>query len=130
MDEDERVSVATYLPRYQKELWAEHAEDLGMSQSEFVRTMVQAGRTDFDVPTTGAEADPTTDGDASTEADAFEPRVLAALKRNGALDWDDLVSALVDNVESDLENALEELQSDNAIRYSGREGGYVLVDDE
>ena len=50
MDEEAdtvRTSVRTYLPEYQKAKWEEHAEELGMSRSEFVRTMVQAGRRGF-----------------------------------------------------------------------------------
>lgn len=44
----ERVSVRTYVPAYQRDAWDEHAERLDMSRSEFVRTMVQAGREFFD----------------------------------------------------------------------------------
>ncbi|MFT4957036.1 MAG: hypothetical protein ACI9EZ_000344, partial [Halobacteriales archaeon] len=50
-DEDvdtERSVVKTYVPAYQKALWQRQAETLEMSQSEFVRTMVQAGRRGFD----------------------------------------------------------------------------------
>jgi len=44
---DDRRSVKTYVPEDQKAIWQDHADDLGMSQSEFVRTMVQAGRRGF-----------------------------------------------------------------------------------
>lgn len=45
--DDERKTAKTYIPAYQKEEWKEHADELGMSQSEFIRCMVQAGRKVF-----------------------------------------------------------------------------------
>ncbi|MCU4925160.1 DUF5805 domain-containing protein [Halobacteria archaeon AArc-dxtr1] len=124
MTDDERVAVKTYVPRYQKEAWSEHADTLEMSQSEFVRTMVQAGRRDFEIPSDGDSGEEATA--AADSDDAFGDRILAALDRNGALGWDELVEALVDDVEADLDRELERLQDENVIRYSGREGGYVL----
>ena len=44
----DRVVVKTTIPREQKERWAADAETLDMSQSEFIRTMVQAGRSAID----------------------------------------------------------------------------------
>ena len=41
---DERKVVKAYVPAYQKERWQEHADELGMNQSEFVKCMIQAGR--------------------------------------------------------------------------------------
>lgn len=125
MTDDESVSVKTYVPRYQKAAWSEHADALGMSQSEFVRTMVQAGRRDFEVPGSNGAS---TESQAETAAgdEEFDDRILAVLDRNGALGWDDLVEALVDDVEAELDQQLGRLQDENVIKYSGREGGYVL----
>ncbi|MDZ7730471.1 MAG: hypothetical protein U5K37_05470 [Natrialbaceae archaeon] len=50
MSESDRATVRTYIPAYQKDHWAEHADELNMSLSEFVRTMVQAGRSDLQIP--------------------------------------------------------------------------------
>ena len=123
----ERTSVKTYVPKYQKEEWADHAEELDMSQSEFIRTMVQAGRRDFDVPNmNGIES---TDEPAATDDD-FEDRIVTVLEQEGVLDWDGLVDRLIDDVEDDVDAALGQLQDENRIRYSGREGGYVLTNDE
>ncbi|RKD97084.1 DUF5805 domain-containing protein [Halopiger aswanensis] len=136
MTDDERVAVKTYVPRYQKETWEDHADDLEMSQSEFVRTMVQAGRSDFDVPSSGGDWDgkqSAADADAETTDAAgedFADRILEVLQREGVHDWDELVDALIDDVEDDLDAALQQLQDENEVRYSGREGGYVVVDDE
>ncbi|WP_247000515.1 DUF5805 domain-containing protein [Halosolutus gelatinilyticus] len=129
MTDDDRVAVKTYVPRYQKEHWREHADELEMSQSEFVRTMVQAGRREFEVPSAGestrTESAPEPDGD-----DEFDDRILAVLDRRGALGWDDLVDALIDDVEDELDATLQRLQDENLVRYSGRDGGYVLTNDE
>jgi len=126
MAADDRVSVKTYVPRYQKEVWMDHAEELGMSQSEFVRTMVQAGRSGFEVPATGA-SDPS--AEESADSSDLRDRVLGAIEREGPLDWDELVGVLTDGFETELEGALEELQASNEIAHRGREGGYVVVGD-
>ena len=132
-DGDERTSVRTYVPRYQKERWQSHAKELDMSQSEFVRSMVQAGRKGFEPPATES-------GDNSASADEMEPsssdatpggnglkdRVLETLADGDHYDWDQLLAALTDDIEQRLDETLKELQSDGRVRYSGRHGGYVL----
>ncbi|ESS06236.1 MAG: hypothetical protein A07HB70_01786 [uncultured archaeon A07HB70] len=121
--DDERVAVKTYVPAYQRETWRDHADDLGMSLSEFLRTMTQAGRRGFvdesapEPPTTGA--DPT--------GDAVETLILDAVD-SGHASWDDLVDAATDDVESRLDETLSRLQDEGRLRYSGREGGYVRTD--
>jgi len=158
-----RTAVKTYVPAYQKRLWADHADELGMSQSEFVRTMVQAGRSDFSPPeepagdaTAAPEREPakqSTDGHESAEteprsggatpgvqagetgrsqtgtdddSDDLTDSVLEVLDRNGVLSWDELVEAVTDDIERQLDDAVQELQDENAIRYSGHEGGYTV----
>ncbi|TYT61165.1 DUF5805 domain-containing protein [Natrialba swarupiae] len=118
----ERTSVSTYLPAYQKVEWESHAEELGMSQSEFVRTMVQAGRKGFD----SASEKPTSEG-SDPGGNALERRVLELLSTD-TYSWDELLDAVSDDIESRLDDAIGELQADNRIRYSGRHDGYVLVE--
>jgi hypothetical protein len=118
----EKVPVKTYVPAYQKEEWSDHADELGMSQSEFVRTMVQAGRRQFDV---GEKADAT---DADPGGNGLEDRVLDALDREGPMAFDDLVAALTDDVEERLERTIGTLQDSNDIRHSPRQG-YALAED-
>jgi hypothetical protein len=121
--ETDRVAVKTYVPRYQKEEWQSRAADLDMSQSEFVRTMVQAGKRDFDL-------DPaeTTSGDATPGGEGLKEQVLAVLRSEGPLGWEALVAELTGEFEEQLEEALGELQSENRIQYSGRRG-YTLNDE-
>ncbi|ELY42372.1 DUF5805 domain-containing protein [Natronorubrum sulfidifaciens] len=129
MADDDRVAVKTYVPRYQKERWQAQADALEMSQSEFVRTMVQAGRQEFEIPSDQSKTGPSAGTESATD-DEFADRILEVLDRKGVLGWDDLVEALVDDVEADLDAELQRLQDENTIRYSGRDGGYVLTTDD
>ena len=126
-----RAVVKAYVPAYQKERWREHANELGMSQSEFFRTMVQAGRRGF-----GGDHHETTDksGDerpASEDDDSggnpLEEHILAVLSDGEHHDWDAIVSALTEDIEDRIEEVLQSLQSENRVQYSGRHGGYSLV---
>lgn len=132
----ERTAVKTYVPAYQKEAWREHAADLDMSLSEFVRTMVQAGRRGFGADVAGeasAASGETRRADPAPAADGgrdLEERVVGALAGDGPLAWDDLLAAATGDVESRLEETLQALQADGRVQHNGRDGGYVLVDDE
>ena len=134
-DETERTVVKTYVPRYQKDIWTDHADELDMSQSEFVRTMVQAGRRGFDgggserpdPQGTSAEDGSPAESDSGGDGGLNE-RVLSVLDSEEYLDWESLVEALTGDIESRLEDALQELQSRDEVRYSGRHGGYTRVE--
>lgn len=119
----ERTVVKTYLPAYQKERWREHADELGMNQSEFIKSMVQAGRHRFDPANDSGR--PTSE-DETPGDDDLEERVLGVL-REGYCSWDDLVESLTEDLEDRLETTLERLQSENEVRYSGRRGGYTAT---
>lgn len=126
-----RTAVKTYVPAYQKEIWQTHADELGMSQSEFVRTMVQAGRRHFSTTETSPDvesAESKSGEEPSTDRSQLSERVRQQLSSEHALTWDELVAELTDDVESRLEETLDELQTQNAVKYSGRDGGYLLVE--
>lgn len=122
-EETERTEVKTYVPVYQKETWADHADRLDMSQSEFLRTMVQAGRRNFSV-----EPENDTSSTDTPGVEGFESRLLRTLEENGPMDWNELVESLTADVEEQLEKHLERLQSNDVVRYSGREGVYRIVE--
>jgi hypothetical protein len=135
-----RAVVQTYVPTYQKSSWQAHADELGMSQSEFVRTMVQAGRRLYDTDATlevgpagsgDGEADEgdsaSTDGRATAVGD-LESLVVSALADGEYLTWDELSEAVTGRLEERLDETLQELQSANRIQYSGRHGGYTLTE--
>ena len=103
----DRVSVQTYVPAGQRDRWREEADELDMSQAEYVRTMVQAGRRGFDLADGGDEpASP----DATPGVDGLKDRVLAVLEER-------------------LDETLGELQDENRVLHSGRQGGYTVVED-
>ena len=126
-----QARVQTYVPAYQKDEWQSHADELDMSLSEFVRSMVQAGRRGF----TGGSAGQSTasdvespggaDSDADPQGSRLEDRILSTLADGESYDWDELVGAVTDDLEAQLDEVLQELQARDEIRYSGRDGGYV-----
>jgi len=122
-----RAVVKTYVPAYQKDEWRRHAEELDMSQSEFVRTMVQAGRRGFLDPETSTSD--TDDGTPTTTGEDLATRVRTVLSTEEHLGWEELLATLTDDIEDRLEDALADLQEDNVVRYSGRHDGYTLVEE-
>lgn len=126
--ETTRTVVQTYVPAYQRDEWDEHADRLDMSRSEFVKTMVQAGRRSFD----NQESDvrpgvaPSADDGHVSETANLEARVLDALESAGCLSWEELLSVVSDDIETRLDDTIEQLEEANELRYNGREGGYVL----
>lgn len=121
-DTDRKV-LRIYLPSSQKAHWNEHAEELGMSQSEFVKAMVQAGRRGF-VATSPGEPDMT---DKTPGEDLLEDRVLDLLREEHR-SWDSLVEQLTTDVENRLETTLTRLQREGNVAHSGRHGGYIAED--
>ena len=122
----ERVSVRTYVPAYQREAWDQEAESMDMSRAEYVRTMVQRGRRerllDEEPPEDGS-------GDATPGGEPLEDRVLAVLREGGYVGWEELLAGVTDDIEARVEAALDGLQKADRVRYSGRHGGYTVVED-
>jgi len=127
-DETDRRSVKTYVPAYQKSEWKDHAEELGMSQSEFVRTMVQAGRRGF-TPEGSENVEEGQSEGSNPRGDALEERVERALSAEGVLAWEELVEELAGDFEAQLEAAIESLEDRGRVRYRPRDGGYALTDE-
>jgi len=123
--DSDRVAVKTYVPRYQKEAWQEEAAELDMSQSEFVRSMVQAGRRGFDPGPEDQDAGKRGSVDATPGGKGLEDRILTVLETGGPLEWDELVGELIGGFEDELEETLRRLQEENEVQYSGRRGGYT-----
>ena len=122
----ETVQVKTRVPAHQRERWREAADELGMSQSEFVRTMVQAGRNGFesaDEPGGTRSPEEGASSGSDPRGDALETRVHEVLSSEEAIDWDELVDSVLGDFEDQLDRITQESER---IRYSGRDGGYVL----
>ena len=127
-DEEGRVTVSTYVPAHQRERWREDADRLGMSQSEFVRTMVQAGRRGFDRGGESSDAEEPRVAGSNPRGNDLETAVLEILRTEGELAWSELTEAVLGDLEDDLEAALIELQSENRIQHSPRDGTYSLAE--
>jgi hypothetical protein len=128
----ETKRVQTYIPAYQKEIWSEHADDLGMSRAEYIRTMVMSGRRGF---LTGSASDPD-DNDTPGVGDAghaelppvVRERVLITLRQLETADYDDLAEIVTVDVTEALDAVLDDLQQENVIRHQ-RDEGYELIAD-
>lgn len=117
---DDRAVMKTYVPPGQKSEWRKHADRLDMSQSEFLRTMVQAGRRGF---LTGPEEGGSSGSNPG--GNGLEERVLEALSNGDVLSWDELVSELSGDFEDRLEETIQSLSEAGKIQHAPREGGYV-----
>lgn len=123
--EAEWVSMKVRVPQWQKNEWVSHADQFDMTQSEFLRSMVQAGRSGVREPETDDPGSP----DATPGDDGLEKRVLDVLRGSGYLTLDDILSELTDDIEEQLTDALDTHQKNNRIQYSGRNGGYTVTGD-
>lgn len=123
-----RTVVQTYVPSYQRDVWDDHADELGMSRSEFVKTMVQAGRKHFGNEPATSTGDSSEFGNSGTEGD-LESEIVSLLRSAEACTWDELLAGVTDDIETRLEDSLQELQENDRVRYSGRDGGYVLTEE-
>ena len=120
----DRAVVKTYVPPDQKAAWREHAEDLDMSQSEFLRAMVQAGRRDF-----LSDVEEGVSRGSNPGGDGLEDQVLESLSVDGVVSWNELVATLSGDFEDRLDEAVQSLTEAGRIRHDPREGGYTLLED-
>jgi hypothetical protein len=132
MSPKDRVSVQTYVPADQRELWRQEAADMDMSQAEYVRSMVQAGRRGFDLVGDGERtvaAEDRSSSDVHPGDSALKDRILEVLRNAEVADWDDVRDGVTDDIDERIDGALSALQAEDVIRYSGRRDGYVVVED-
>lgn len=123
MAAEERVSVKTSVPQDQKDAWKAHADAMDMSQSEFVRTMVQAGRRGFEV-----EPPETPSPDANPRGSAIREPVLETLSNREHREFDEIVESLAEEFEDRVDETLQSLITEGAVEVSGRKG-YRLTGD-
>ena len=128
MSQTDRVSVQTYVPADQRDRWRREADELDMSQAEYVRTMVQAGRRSFDLGGGETTADEPRSPDATPGGKGLKDHILDVLDESGVTGWETLLSAVTDDFEARLEDALQELREEGRVRHSPREGWYTVVD--
>jgi len=125
MADEDRAVAKTYVPPEQKAAWQDHADELDMTQSEFLRTMVQAGRRGF-----LADPEEGGSGDATPGGSGLEDRVLSVVDSAGVVSWDELVAELSGDFEDRLDDAVQSLSESGAIRFDPRREGYVRQEDD
>lgn len=123
-----RVVVKTSVSPAMKAEWQAHADDLDMTQTAFVKAMVQAGRHKID-PTRGVTAR-SVENDETPGVEHYKSVILDVLADDDYTSWDNLVGEVTADVETKVEAAIEALQQANQIRYSGRHSGYILTADQ
>lgn len=137
----ERTAVRTYIPMSQRDTWDDHAAELGMSRSEFIRTMVQAGRRGFN-PGGHAPRDSEdrngmngsneqrvqSENTGGGNRASVDDQILSLLDEGACLSWDELYESLTEDIEVQLEESLSRLQTENRIEHSGRRDGYVRIE--
>lgn len=127
----ERASVRTYVPAYQKQAWAKHAETLDMSLSEYVRSMVQAGKRGFDESDAPGKSDDTEEPrstDATPGVDGLESTVVDALA-DGPREFEELVDEVAEDLRRDVDAALDRLEDEGRVEHDRLGGGYRVTDD-
>lgn len=112
--------------------WAKSADERDISCTKYVEQMARAGRRQFGFEYEASEtpADPKTlklDDETATDVEKELKRwILANLSSTDALDVDDLVDLLGD----DIAKLADELCDDGDAMYRRSKGGYLKVDDD
>jgi hypothetical protein len=88
--------------------------------------MIQAGRKSFEDTQISSANRPNQDREVGVD---LHVHIRELLSTDPYLGWDELSTRVVSSLEEPLEKALERLQKDNVVRYSGQHGGYCLVKD-
>jgi len=132
----ESEPVTTYVSPDTKEIWKKHADELGMSLSRFIESMVNAGRAEYDeTAPEGYEDDPVS---ARREADALRQELKAlegrdefgteAVEVYAALDGEYVtVTALAEKAEEEesaVYEALQRLLEEELVEYDTMRNAY------
>lgn len=123
----DRATVSTYVPEEQRDVWAEEAASMEMSLSEFVRSMVQAGRRGFSLAPGDADPVEGQPVDANPGGNDRKTAVLDLLGDRGPMTWNDLLESMAGDLEEGLDAALRDLQREGRIEHSPRRGEYELA---
>lgn len=104
-----------FVEEEMKEEWDEESDQLNMSRSEFIRSMVHAGRKQI------SQLNPKPEQESSN----VREQVLAAIPKDEAKPVDEIVNEVVNPIEKDIqENILPHLDENNEIRFDPQEKGY------
>jgi len=132
----ESEPVTTYVDETTKTIWRKHAENLGMSMSEFVESMVNAGRTEYGgtAPKDYEEKDPVS---AKREIEALRQRLELSEREKANTDPVEIFSVLndeyvtvealsdeLDESEDGIYEALQRLIKEGLVEYDTMRNAY------
>ena len=124
--ESDGESVEITVPPNLLAAWEHRARKAKLSVSEYVVRMAEAGRMSVQMEPSGVGDDAGT----TMSVEQLTDDVVERLRHEDAVSWEQLLETISSNLEGNLEEALERLQEDDVVRYSGLEGGYKLVEDD
>lgn len=117
MTEDSK-RISMFASEQMLDQWDKEAEELNMSRSEYIRSMVTAGRRQI------SQLDPQSD----QEKTELREQVLACIPEEEAKDVDDIVNEVVGPMEDKIRSKiLPHLDENGEIRFNPQEGGYERV---
>lgn len=93
--------------------WDERADELDMSRSEFIRTMVEAGDKNLSLVSPFENIG---------TGESLKEQVLESLEEDEYKDWDTILTELTERMERELEETLNELLDEDRIDFSPRQG--------
>lgn len=112
------------------EEWMQAAEEMDVSDSEYIRRMVRAGRRQWGYEYTsepekkGLNHDDSRSQSGDLE-DTFRAAVFQNLSKTEGLDEEELAELLFENLIDDLGAQLQQLKDSGKADYNPRDGGWV-----
>lgn len=131
----ESEPVTTYVSAETKEVWKEHADNLGMSLSRFVESMVNAGRTlhedtapegyeEVDAASAKREAEALRQELEALEDDEAADAVEVYAELDGEYETVDSLAGRVDAEEPEVYEALQKLLDEDLVEYDTMRNAY------
>lgn len=113
---DETKHIGFNVPIDECEEWMSEKEEMNMTNSEFCRSMIRAGRRNLNL----TDAHPDNQG---TNLDEIENEVIKCLSSTDAKSFNEIIDSLVGDIEDEVQEVL--LENEDAT-YIPKEDGYIL----
>lgn len=114
--------VKTQIPAYQKQDWKDHAQELDMTLSEYLRCMVQRGRTAYAMDNLEDASK-----DTNPRGNNAKDRLLDILQVDTPVRFEQIIESYATNIEIEVEDALIELADEERIHQTPR-GGWIKIE--
>lgn len=101
------------VPAERVEQWADYADEMGITQSEFIRNAVEIGLKRMDVPEFCEGYD--------DSSQSYRTEIMAAI-RVGNSDLDAIVEAVKEDIDDDIRDDIDRLMETGQLEFSGHGG--------